>query len=116
LLNQKFLEGDSKYGDAYDKLLDTAPGKPTEVWEKEHKYYVAISYKPVNKGVWGVIDHKLFSQYCATDDADKVIRDEIDRLKSKHDIVTKEYEGNLRQAFKHLSSPEVLTNAGQTAK
>ena len=79
---------------------------------------MAISTEPVINGVWGKIDQKLFAQYCATDDADKIIRDEIDRLKGKHDIETKEYEGNLRQAFKHLSSPEVLaaSNAEQTAK
>jgi len=118
MIKQKFVEGDPKYNEAYDKLLMTSVGKPTEVWEKDHKFYLAITTQPVTNGVWGIIDQKLFSQYCATDDADKIIRDEIDRLKGKHDIETKEYEGNLRQAFKHLSSPEVLaaSNAQQTVK
>jgi hypothetical protein len=118
MIKDKFIEGDPKYGDVYSKLAAATVGKPTEKWEKEQKYYVAITMQPVTNGVWNIIDQKLFSQYCATDDADKIIRDEIDRLKAKHDIETKEYEGNLRQAFKHLSSPEVLeaTTSGQTIK
>ncbi len=108
LNKRRFAEGDPVYGDVYDKLAVTNVGKPTEVWEKDHKYYVALTTQPVTFGVWSIIDQKLFSQYCATDDADKIIRDEIDSLKGKHEIETKEHEGNLRQAFKHLSSPEVL--------
>jgi hypothetical protein len=118
MVKDRFTEGDPKYGDVYGKLKVTATGKPTEIWEKDQKYYVAIAIQPITNGVWNIIDQKLFSQYCATDDADKIIRDEIDRLKGKHAIETKEYEGNLRQAFKHLSSPEVLaaSNAEQVAK
>ena len=108
MIKQKFVEGDPQYNDAYNKLAATTVGKPTEVWAKDGKYYVAITLQLVSNGAWGIIDQKLFSQYCATDDADKIVRDEIDRLKGKHDIETKEYEANLRQAFKHLSSPEVL--------
>lgn len=118
MIKGKFTEGDPKYGVAFSNLAAASIGKPTETWEKDQKYYVAITMQPITTGVWNIIDKKLFSQYCATEDADKVIRDEIDRLKGKHDIETKEYEGNLRQAFKHLSSPEVLaaSNAEPAAK
>lgn len=118
MIKDRFTEGDPKYGDVHNKLAITTIGKPTEIWEKDQKYYVAITMQPLTNGVWTIIDQKLFSQYCATDDADKIIRDEIDRLKTKHEIETKEYEGNLRQAFKHLSSPEVLaaSNAEQAVK
>lgn len=100
----RLTEGDPKTGSMFIKIAAGEKGKPTEVWEENGKYYVAIATGEVTQGVWLLIDKKLFGEYCATDDADRIIRDEIQLLKDKHQVNTKEFEGNLRQAFKHLRS------------